>query len=85
MFFNLGPTTAGRMDGYVNLFQSKGASLVMLAKGNRSKEVCHDDIISFVLTPYARVHPLLFSITSNDLLIFFPFFRHFSCANYLGH
>jgi fumarate hydratase class I len=34
-----GPTTAGRMDSYVDLFQSKGASLVMLAKGNRSKAV----------------------------------------------
>ncbi len=34
-----GPTTAGRMDSYVDLFQSKGGSLVMLAKGNRSKAV----------------------------------------------
>jgi len=31
-----GPTTAGRMDSYVPIFQSQGASLVMLAKGNRS-------------------------------------------------
>ena len=41
---SFGPTTAGRMDSYVSLFQSQGASLVMLAKGNRSKEVtesCH--------------------------------------------
>ena len=36
---SFGPTTAGRMDPYVALFQQKGASLVMLAKGNRSKEV----------------------------------------------
>jgi fumarate hydratase, class I len=36
---SFGPTTAGRMDSYVPLFQSKGASLVMLAKGNRSKQV----------------------------------------------
>ncbi len=36
---SFGPTTAGRMDPYVPLFQSQGASLVMLAKGNRSKEV----------------------------------------------
>jgi len=36
---SFGPTTAGRMDSYVDLFQSKGASLVMLAKGNRSKPV----------------------------------------------
>lgn len=36
---SFGPTTAGRMDVYVEEFQSKGASLVMLAKGNRSQEV----------------------------------------------
>jgi fumarate hydratase class I len=36
---SFGPTTAGRMDSYVDLFQSLGASLVMLAKGNRSKAV----------------------------------------------
>ena len=36
---SFGPTTAGRMDSYVDLFQSHGASLVMLAKGNRSTAV----------------------------------------------
>ena len=36
---SFGPTTAGRMDSYVDLFQSHGGSLVMLAKGNRSKGV----------------------------------------------
>jgi fumarate hydratase class I len=36
---SFGPTTAGRMDSFVDLFQSHGASLVMLAKGNRSKAV----------------------------------------------
>ena len=36
---SFGPTTAGRMDSYVDLFQSLGGSLVMLAKGNRSKAV----------------------------------------------
>jgi len=36
---SLGPTTAGRMDDYVALFQKMGGSLVMLAKGNRSKAV----------------------------------------------
>ena len=35
----LGPTTAGRMDSYVPVFQKEGASLVMLAKGNRSQQV----------------------------------------------
>jgi fumarate hydratase class I len=36
---SFGPTTAGRMDAYVPVFQAQGASLVMLAKGNRSKLV----------------------------------------------
>ena len=36
---SFGPTTAGRMDSYVDLFQSHGGSLVMIAKGNRSKAV----------------------------------------------
>ncbi len=36
---SFGPTTAGRMDGYVDLFQKAGGSFVMLAKGNRSKAV----------------------------------------------
>lgn len=36
---SFGPTTAGRMDPYVDLFQSAGASMVMLAKGNRSQQV----------------------------------------------
>ncbi|MBU8810290.1 fumarate hydratase [Mycolicibacterium goodii] len=36
---SLGPTTAGRMDSYVERFQSAGGSLVMLAKGNRSDSV----------------------------------------------
>jgi len=34
-----GPTTAGRMDSYVDLLQARGASLVMIAKGNRSQAV----------------------------------------------
>ncbi|MGG7668667.1 class I fumarate hydratase FumA [Yersinia sp. J1] len=41
---SLGPTTAGRMDSYVDLLQSHGGSMIMLAKGNRSKQVteaCH--------------------------------------------
>jgi fumarate hydratase, class I len=36
---SFGPTTAGRMDSYVDAFQSLGGSLVMLAKGNRSQQV----------------------------------------------
>ncbi len=36
---SMGPTTAGRMDPYVDLFQSHGGSMVMLAKGNRSQAV----------------------------------------------
>jgi fumarate hydratase class I len=41
---SLGPTTAGRMDSYVDLLQSNGGSMIMLAKGNRSQQVtdaCH--------------------------------------------
>jgi fumarate hydratase class I len=36
---SFGPTTAGRMDSYVDIFQSQGGSMVMIAKGNRSAEV----------------------------------------------
>lgn len=36
---SFGPTTAGRMDSYVEKFQAAGGSMVMLAKGNRSKQV----------------------------------------------
>ncbi len=36
---SFGPTTAGRMDPYVPVFQKEGASMIMLAKGNRSKLV----------------------------------------------
>ncbi len=36
---SFGPTTAGRMDSYVDLLQSQGGSLVMIAKGNRSQQV----------------------------------------------
>ena len=36
---SFGPTTAGRMDSYVDLFQANGGSMIMLAKGNRSNEV----------------------------------------------
>ena len=42
---SFGPTTAGRMDSYVKSFQAAGGSMVMLAKGNRSKQVteaCHE-------------------------------------------
>lgn len=41
---SLGPTTGGRMDGYVDQFQAAGGSLIMLSKGNRSQQVtdaCH--------------------------------------------
>jgi fumarate hydratase class I len=36
---SFGPTTAGRMDSYVEQFQAAGGSMIMLAKGNRSKQV----------------------------------------------
>ncbi|MBQ0118012.1 MAG: fumarate hydratase [Flavobacterium sp.] len=43
---SFGPTTAGRMDSYVDLFQKNGGSMIMLAKGNRSQQVidaCRDN------------------------------------------
>ena len=36
---SFGPTTAGRMDAYVDLLQAQGCSMVMIAKGNRSRQV----------------------------------------------
>ena len=36
---SFGPTTAGRMDAYIDKFQSAGGSMITLAKGNRSKQV----------------------------------------------
>lgn len=36
---SFGPTTAGRMDSYVDLFQSHGGSMIMIAKGNRGQQV----------------------------------------------
>ncbi len=36
---SIGPTTAGRMDSYVDMFMAEGGSMVSLAKGNRSREV----------------------------------------------
>ncbi len=36
---SFGPTTAGRMDSYVDLFQSRGGSMIMIAKGNRTPQV----------------------------------------------
>ncbi len=36
---SFGPTTAGRMDSYVDLFQENGGSMIMIAKGNRSEQV----------------------------------------------
>jgi fumarate hydratase class I len=36
---SFGPTTAGRMDSYVDQFQAAGGSMIMIAKGNRSKQV----------------------------------------------
>ncbi len=41
---SFGPTTAGRMDSYVDQFQAAGGAMIMIAKGNRSKQVtdaCH--------------------------------------------
>lgn len=59
---SLGPTTAGRMDSYVDQLQANGGSMIMLAKGNRSQQVtdaCHKHggfyrAASAVRLPYSR-------------------------------
>ena len=54
---SFGPTTAGRMDSYVDLFQSHGGSLVMIAKGNRSAQVtaaCRSTAASTSARPEGR-------------------------------
>lgn len=51
---SFGPTTAGRMDSYVDLFQKNGASLIMLAKGNRSdavRKACRENGGFYLGTP----------------------------------
>ena len=48
---SFGPTTAGRMDSYVDQFQAAGGSLVMLAKGNRDRQVreaCAETSVAFI-------------------------------------
>ena len=46
---SFGPTTAGRMDSYVDAFQAEGGSMIMLAKGNRSK------MVSYTIYVYASI------------------------------
>ena len=41
---SFGPTTSGRMDSYVDTFQAKGGSMVMIGKGNRSSQVFIGDV-----------------------------------------
>lgn len=45
---SFGPTTAGRMDSYVDQFQKAGGSMIMLAKGNRSRAVSVFYSLNFV-------------------------------------
>ena len=71
---SFGPTTAGRMDSYVARFQEKGASLIMVAKGNRSKDVtdsCHKNG-GFYLGSIGGPAALLAeqNILSNEILAF---------------
>ncbi|HRE02686.1 MAG TPA: fumarate hydratase C-terminal domain-containing protein, partial [Ilumatobacteraceae bacterium] len=71
---SFGPTTAGRMDSYVDEFQSHGGSMVMLAKGNRSRQVtnaCHTHggfYLGSIGGPAARL--ALDCITQVDVLEF---------------
>jgi len=71
---SFGPTTAGRMDSYVASFQEKGASLIMVAKGNRTKDVtdsCHKNG-GFYLGSIGGPAALLAeqNILSNEVLAF---------------
>ena len=60
---SFGPTTAGRMDSYVDQFQAAGGSMIMLAKGNRSRavtEACHQHggfYLGAIGGPAARLAP----------------------------
>ena len=69
---SFGPTTAGRMDGFVDEFQALGGSLVMLAKGNRSAQVraaCHKHGGFYLGTQGGAAAKLaLESITSVEVL-----------------
>ena len=66
---SMGPTTAGRMDPYVDLFQSHGGSMIMLAKGNRSQQVT-DACQSMVVSTWALsvVLPLSWHRTTSRAL-----------------
>ncbi|VDL96756.1 unnamed protein product [Schistocephalus solidus] len=60
---SFGPTTAGRMDSYVDLFQSKGGSMIMLAKGNRSQEA-RSVYFEVAFTDGVHFFGLLFMVTN---------------------
>ena len=62
---SFGPTTAGRMDPYVMDFQSKGASMIMVAKGNRSQDVSQE-IISNVCQALEEHEAVVVAIPSTD-------------------
>ena len=56
------------MDSYVDTFQANGGSMIMLAKGNRSKQVKHKDII-ILIRP--KIKNCMFQVT-RPCLIFCP-------------
>ena len=63
---SFGPTTAGRMDSYVEKFQSMGGSMVMLAKGNRSKQVTERSKLRiFRPSSWSTTRAMTFSATSS--------------------
>ncbi|KAJ1491811.1 fumarate hydratase, partial [Baffinella frigidus] len=55
---SFGPTTAGRMDSYVDLFQKNGGSMITLAKGNRSKQTIRRDVGIFAQDCIKKVEVL---------------------------
>ena len=71
---SMGPTTAGRMDPYVDLFQSHGGSMIMLAKGNRSQQVTDEMCIRDRFGPFLKMPVTLLkkctrNIHTNAILI----------------
>ena len=56
---SMGPTTAGRMDSYVDLFQSHGGSMIMLAKGNRRVSKVKGPSFEQDITDKRNLHSLI--------------------------
>jgi tartrate dehydratase beta subunit/fumarate hydratase class I family protein len=65
---SFGPTTAGRMDSYVDMFMKNGGSLITLAKGNRSKQVTEGTFYLFI---YLFIYYVISVLIKRCFLFFF--------------